>query len=252
VLLYEPEQTPYDLRFRLFGIRVRVHPLFWLITALLGWNQANAAEAGDKVLLNLALWVACVFVSILLHELGHVLTGRLFGSDGHIVLYSFGGLAVGASNLRPAWQRVLVYAAGPAVQLALFAAIWGALLSGWVVERGTPLALIVGMLLWINLAWPILNLLPIWPLDGGQITREICSAASRTNGVVISLWISLVVSAALAVNAVLGMNGRAVIPYMPVSTFMAIFFGLFAYSSFQALQMERSRGRFWDEDWPER
>ena len=72
----------------------------------------------------LAIWVACVFVSILLHEFGHVWAGKAFGTDGSIVLYSFGGLAIGASDLRHRWQRVVVYLAGPGIQLALYGALW--------------------------------------------------------------------------------------------------------------------------------
>src|SRR5207302_5403914 len=60
----------------------------------------------------LLIWIACTFVSILIHELGHVFMGRLFGSHGHIVLYSFGGLAIGSSALRSRWQRIAVYFAG--------------------------------------------------------------------------------------------------------------------------------------------
>ena len=44
MLLGSPEVTPYDLRFRLFRIPIRVHPLFWLIMLILG------AHAGELVL----------------------------------------------------------------------------------------------------------------------------------------------------------------------------------------------------------
>ncbi len=50
-------ETPYDLRFRLLGIPVRIHPIFWLVSIVLGWRDHN--------LPMVALWVACVFVSIL-------------------------------------------------------------------------------------------------------------------------------------------------------------------------------------------
>src|SRR5262249_18087715 len=124
VMLLEPEQTQYDLRFSILGIRVRVHPLFWLTSVILGWNLVNVPEIGTgNGLLNLVLWVACVFVWILLHEMGHVVMGRLFGSEGHIVLLAFGGLAIGSANLRERWQRIAVSAAGPAIQLVL----WGIL-----------------------------------------------------------------------------------------------------------------------------
>src|SRR3954464_14267452 len=90
-VLLEPQETPYDLRFRLFGIPVRVHPLFWLFSAILGWNWIEEGVA------YVLLWVACVFISVMIHELGHIFMGLVFGSPGYIVLYSFGGLAVGSN-----------------------------------------------------------------------------------------------------------------------------------------------------------
>src|SRR5262245_37099251 len=63
-----PEPLPYDLRWRMFGIPVRVHWTFWLFTAILGFN---IVEFGFVYLL---VWMACAFVSILVHELGHALT----------------------------------------------------------------------------------------------------------------------------------------------------------------------------------
>src|SRR5262249_58800220 len=126
---------------------------------------------------DLALWVACWFLSFLVHEMGHVLMGRAFGSDGHIVLYSFGGLAIGSNDLYRRWQRILVSAAGPGAELLLAALLWFAFLSPWAVlpfDPQTPLGLAVLMLLSVCLFWALFNLLPVWPLDGGMITREVC------------------------------------------------------------------------------
>src|SRR5207253_5525130 len=61
----------------------------------------------------LAIWVACVFVSILVHEMGHVIAARAFGVWGQIVLYGFGGLAIPAGQMRHRWQHILVCLAGP-------------------------------------------------------------------------------------------------------------------------------------------
>ena len=116
MFLLEPAETQFDLRWNMFGVPVRVHPMFWLMTAFLGWNLTSR----DNGLRLLLLWIICVFVSILLHELGHVFVGRFFGSRGHIVLYSFGGLAVGSKALASRWQRIAVSLAGPLVQLLLF------------------------------------------------------------------------------------------------------------------------------------
>ena len=118
--MFEPNATSFDVRFRIFGIHVRVHPLFWLFSAILGWPSGLARNEQRLLVPFVLIWIGCVFVSILIHELGHVLMGRLFGSDGYIVLYSFGGVAVGSNDLRRRWQRILVTLAGPLVQLLLF------------------------------------------------------------------------------------------------------------------------------------
>src|SRR6516162_1607753 len=121
MFLAEPDRTSLDLQWRMFGTSVRVHPFFWLVAAFLGWPAVD--QAGG--LRFLAIWIVCVFISILLHEFGHVFVGRLFGSAGHIVLYGLGGLAIGSNNLSNRWQRIAVSFAGPAAQLLLFGLVYG-------------------------------------------------------------------------------------------------------------------------------
>lgn len=251
VLLAVPNETPYDLRWRMFGVHVRVHPLFWLLSILLGWQWFADPRGG---IAYLALWVGCVFVSILLHEFGHVLMGRVFGSRGHIILYSFGGLAVGSSNLPRRWQRVAVLFAGPLAQLLL----WGILkvsiprlpLSVFTQEWGIFLLAAITMLLNINLYWPLLNLLPIWPLDGGQISREVCEGVLGRRGVSIALGVSLVVAGALAVLMLLKEKDPTLYePYVPRGgIYLAVLFALLAAGSFQAMQFENERRSRWDDD----
>src|SRR5260370_39885036 len=110
--------TPYDLRFSLFGIPVRVHPFFWLVSLIMGWPLHE-----PKLIL---IWVACVFVSILVHELGHALTAKYFGWPPHIGLYSFGGYA----SYQPTWghstaRTILVLIAGPGAGFVLFGLVVG-------------------------------------------------------------------------------------------------------------------------------
>jgi Zn-dependent protease len=254
VFLLEPNPTPYDLRWRMFGIAVRVHPAFWLVSALLGWN---VTQLGMGYLL---IWVACVFVSILIHELGHVLMGRLFGSWGYIVLYSFGGLAIGSSDLARRWQRVAVSFAGPLAQFLLLGVVIALglrMVPGegfWFTSPGawgkSNTAAFLGMLFEINLFWAILNLLPIWPLDGGKIAREVLEGATPEKGRLYSLGLSAGVSGLLAVHAFLAEAGTPLIPYLPpLGTFMGIFFALFCVSSIQALQEERRGPRWRDDDY---
>ena len=92
------------LRFRLSGIPFAVTPYFWVGSAIFGAGAAH----GPNGLLLLAVWVLCVFVSIVLHELGHALAARQVGVSPYVVLYQMGGLTYlpggamsrAASNLR--------------------------------------------------------------------------------------------------------------------------------------------------------
>jgi Zn-dependent protease len=247
-VLFEPSETPYDLRWRMFGIDVRVHPMFWLLSAVLGWSWVDSPGGRVEYLL---LWIACVFVSILLHELGHVLVGRLFGAYGHIVLYGFGGLAIGSSALNKRWQRIAVYLAGPGIQLALYGLLLLAephlfdLVDNPTWNKWTFLTLY--MLMEINLFWPILNLLPIYPLDGGQTSREVCQAISPRHGTRVSLQISIAFAAVLALHALACKLYHQGIPYVPpMGLYAALLFGMLAASSYQMLQAYNEQDRHWD------
>lgn len=258
MFLAEPAETPFDLRFWLFGTHVRVHPWFWLMSAVLGWGAV-----ADGGLLYLALWVACVFVSVLVHEFGHILMGRAFGSHGHIVLHSFGGLAIGSNALNQGWQRFLVSFAGPLIQFVLLGVVIlvglglgylprpGSLsdLELWFEQPG-PAGAIFGFLLEINLFWPILNLLPIWPLDGGQMAREVFVAASPRNGTVIAFAVSAGVAGLLAFHCVFpSVLGRH-FPLLNVfgGAYMAVFFALFCVQSIMAIQAENARRQRYNEE----
>jgi Zn-dependent protease len=175
-----------------------------------------------------------VFVSILLHELGHVVAGKLFGSHGRILLYSFGGLALGASNLAERWQRITVYLAGPASQLLLLIVVaipykvYTGLSQG---EGGGFLGELFFFLFIINGFWALLNLLPVWPLDGGQVSREFFELVNPAGGRRASLILSLVCAAVLAVAGLL------------FSVYTALLFGSLAYCSWQLLQVTAGQPR---------
>jgi stage IV sporulation protein FB len=247
MFLLEPAETQFDLRWRMFGVPVRVHPMFWLMAAFLGWPLTQR-ENGVRLLL---LWIICVFFSILLHELGHVFVGWFFGSKGHIVLYSFGGLAVGSKALRNRWQRIAVSLAGPLVQLLLYGILRALLFWGKedILRAPEPIRRVVGFLLDINLYWALLNLLPIWPLDGGQVSRELFEWLMPHNGLRACLWLSLIIAGALAVNSLLADNGRPSIPYLPTGgLYMAILFGMLAFNNYFELQQTPRSSGGWREN----
>jgi stage IV sporulation protein FB len=260
--------TRFDLHFRVGDIPVRVHPYFWLSTLLLG---LDTKREGIDIFIYMAVWAVIVFVSVLIHELGHVLMGRYFGSRGHIVLTGFCGLAVGSSDLWDRWKRNAVYLAGPGAGF-LLAAVAGGLF--WFFYPDITLYLlgdhfgVVGHLsrdtkippplmffvmdnvLFVNIFWGLVNLLPIWPLDGGQVCREICQVYRGREGMRLSLLISIFTAGGLAALALIELIRKK--PLLPFprfgdSWFPMIFFALLAVSGWQLLQAIKRAGPDWDE-----
>lgn len=171
------QRTPLDIDFSLFGVPVRVHPLFWLISILFGWNPDMPQFT--------VMWVMCVFVSILVHEMGHALMAEAFGYRCHVVLYMMGGYA--------SYVPGRGYSAGKSIAISFAGPLAGFVLYG-LIRLGTYIALEAGaeipfmlavalnMLEFINLFWGLVNLLPILPLDGGRICEALLSMYRRING----------------------------------------------------------------------
>lgn len=217
--------TPFDLRFPLFGIPVRVHPTFWLAGALWGWEPDN---------FNYTLvFIACFFLSILIHEAGHALMAICFGGLPQIILYAFGGLT-SFQRLRgyTALRDVAVSFAGPAAGFLLFFVVAGIRLlareQGWNLPEYVRYALY--QLWFMNLWWNVFNLIPVYPLDGGQIARAILVHLRPRDGLAISLKLSLLV-------AVVG----AAYFFQTGMRFAAILFAMLAVESLQYLQGSRYR-----------
>lgn len=220
--------TPYDLEFRLFRIPIRVLPWFWLMAAILGWNLLQAGP------LYLAIWMVVVFVSILVHELGHALTAEAFGCPASIMLYHFGGLAMhhpGYNYTRRV--RMLIILAGPAaglvlyglVELLVFAEMRLRFLPDSVVTSPAFLMTIL-FLRHVNLFWSLFNLLPVYPMDGGQFSRELCLQLDRMKGERKAAFISLVAGIAAAA-------GMALYFHQP---YAALMLAMMAFQSYEQLQ----------------
>jgi len=153
-------------RFQIFGIPVQVQPFFWIVLFFLGgglreqsWNALG--------LLEVALFVLAGFLSIMVHELGHALTGKAFGAPTAITLHGFGGYASFPSGSFTRKQNFAVTFAGPAAQIALGLAVLG--LHFFLRMPSPALAGFVADLAWISLVWAVINLLPVVPLDGGHL-----------------------------------------------------------------------------------
>ncbi|MCI0702394.1 MAG: hypothetical protein L0241_15030 [Planctomycetia bacterium] len=254
-MLVEPERTPYDLRFRFLRFPVRVHPLFWVGSALMG---ASTLELGLHYML---IWIAVVFVSMLVHELGHALAFRLFGTDSEIVLYIFGGLAIPWSQVSGRGRRIIVSLAGPFAGFVLCGIVYAThKATGWGdLANGLLVWYLYISLIFVNLYWGILNLFPVFPLDGGQVSREVCGKFWGPRGKRISLKISIGVAAFLVVYAlfcVIDARSRGeMLSFLPWwfprgSLWTAILFGILGVQSYQLLKQEDWTERHWDDRVP--
>jgi Zn-dependent protease len=245
-MLSEPEATRYDLRFSIADIPVRVHPAFWVMAVVFG------ASAGSLV--RLIVWVAGVFLSILVHELGHVLMMRAFRQRARIFL-SYGG---GVSTPEPLWpgsgavylalrpgQQVWISLAGSGAGFLLAALILaGAKLAGGVIlwttlwlilpypvvllpSAGDVVNIIVTTLVWINIFWGLLNLLPVIPLDGGHIAEIILTRQDPVRGAKRSRTVSWIAAGIVALFGLVAVQ----------SPYLFIFFGYLAVVNYQAVRM---------------
>lgn len=233
-------QTRFDLNFSVAGIPVRVHPLFWLIALLFG------SSAGGLV--PILIWVVAVFVSILLHEMGHALAYRGYGIDARILLHMAGGLAM-PTGRRSAEslslnERIFVSFAGPLAGFLLAALITAAVIlfggqvsiswllgfipipQGFVPGAGQYVNITIQMFLWINVFWGLINLVPVFPLDGGRIAQYLFLMNDPRDGYRKALMLSVGAGALMAIvgYAVLG------------SIYIALLFGILAFQSYQMLQ----------------
>ncbi|MEM9643393.1 MAG: site-2 protease family protein, partial [Planctomycetota bacterium] len=212
MLLQEPPESPYDLRFEMFGFPIRIAWTFWIGAAVFGNALASGLhdffrqESPGRLPL-LLLWAVLLLVSVLIHELGHAFAFRRYGIESKVLLYHFGGLAIprssyssGQFNFAPVTrlspiQDLIIAAAGPFAQifsalilvLILKAAGYGVTALEWLplgfdrvpwVQDGrriesVGLYALTLFYLFPSILWALLNLLPVWPLDGGRIARAI-------------------------------------------------------------------------------
>jgi len=261
--MFGVSETPYDLRFQFLGIPVRVHPLFWLGSALLAGNL--------KDLSLIAIWVACVFVSILAHEYGHGLMAKAYRSGPSIVLWMGGGLCYSQTDRQTPRQRLAVVLWGPGAGFVLCGAVMLVTSALFGVTPHEHLAVLLDMsglpsdsfaaqmahlklaihgrylfavywfLVQINIFWGLVNLLPIWPLDGGHVGQIVLSHLNPREGRRWSHIVSLITAGFLAI----------IMYTRNTDLFLTMFFGYFAFLNFQVLQsIQRAQSLgFHDEDW---
>jgi Zn-dependent protease len=181
--------------FKFSGIQVYLH-FTWFLVAAYQLTQRTGEYSSQ-------IWAAYEYVAlfgiVLLHEFGHALACRQTGGTAdQIVLWPLGGIAFVNPPRRPG-AMLWSIAAGPLVNVVLIPVFSAAV---WLTARGvheSPDLYVLMVWLWrINLGLLIFNLLPVYPLDGGQILRSL-------------LWFPLGEIRSLQIASVLGLVGAVVL-----------------------------------------
>jgi stage IV sporulation protein FB len=233
--------------FTLFGIRVRAHVsmLFFIL-----WTVLVDAAAGYPIQAR-AFSMGLFFLIIVLHEFGHCFMARwLGGTADDILIWPLGGLAFASAPRRPL-PTFLTAAAGPMVNVlicALCAAGFRAVTGVWLSPNPFHVTPHLTALNWSSaayyLSWIyflsfillIFNLLPIYPLDGGQMVQAILwPMTGYYRSMLISTTVGMVGSAVLGIYFLIG--GQLFLTLLAVMLF---------YNNFQQRMILRETG---SEDW---
>lgn len=179
--------------FRVAGITVFVHWSWFLVAYIAFQFRASSYTAP---VWNVVEYLS-LFAIVLLHEFGHALACRQVGGSADcIVLWPLGGIAYVAPPPRPgAWLWSI--AAGPLVNVFLVPVTLLLYLVGW--SAGWPdqfpdLHHFLVILVCINIGLLVFNMLPIYPLDGGQILQAL-------------LWFAVGRATSLKIVSVIGLAG---------------------------------------------
>jgi Zn-dependent protease len=158
--------------FRLFGIDVYLHWAWFLVAV---WAVQTRGDAGSSLIWNVLEYLT-LFLIVLMHEFGHQLACRSVGGKTHdIVLWPLGGVAYVSPPQRPG-ATLWSIAAGPLVNVILLFISTMLLILGASMQWADSMPGFFGYLgvfAYINVILLKFNLLPIFPLDGGQILRSL-------------------------------------------------------------------------------
>ncbi len=207
------------IRFKL-GIPVTIHPTFWIFSAVIGLLFGRS-------LVGMLIWVGIIFVSVLFHEYGHALTAKAFKRDPRIELVAFGGLTYHDGGPLKTWKQLLIIFNGPLFGFILCAISYLLFKTLPLNPEGAAYRLLLIMAV-INLFWTVVNLLPVMPLDGGQLMRVSLEALLGVKGFRYALLASMIFALLFAVT------------FFVLRHFLAgAFFFLLAFNSFDSYRRMR-------------
>jgi Zn-dependent protease/CBS domain-containing protein len=159
------------------GIGVSVHATFLILLAWFTVAYWFEVRSLARVVPGIALFLA-LFACVLLHELGHALTAQRFGfNTREITLLPIGGIAQLERLPEDPVQSLWITLAGPAVNVAIAAALFAILrLSGaWqpLIDVSLTHGPFLQRLMVVNVSLVVFNLLPAFPMDGGRALRAL-------------------------------------------------------------------------------
>jgi Zn-dependent protease len=186
----QPRRPTRGLRFNI-GVPVAIHWSFLIVPALLllsgqrPWNYSLG-------------FTAVLFISVLVHELGHAAAFSAFGRRSRIVLYAPFALTISEDDAPMSdLQGCIVALAGPLAGVGLgLLALWGEHTGMGATHQFT--AVMLRDTVMISLVYGLLNLVPILPLDGGQVMERITRRLTGGAQAALPHWISIGVAASAA------------------------------------------------------
>ena len=215
-------QTAYRLPFRLFGIPVQLDITFLLVLPLLAWIIGSQLDRfvtafaleGDAAQLTHGLTpyvlglIAAIglFVSVLIHELGHSLVGKLFHLRiRSITLWILGGMAKFERIPRHRGTEAVMAAAGPVTSFLLGGL--SALLLRLIPHSLEGARFILTYLMYMNFVLAAFNLLPALPLDGGRVFRSLLALRfSYLQATQLAASVSRILAVAMGLFGLLSLN----------------------------------------------
>jgi Zn-dependent protease len=154
-----------SIKQRFKKISFTIHPGFLMIAALLGFYQSQGS------LMGAVLWMLVIFLSVFVHEMGHALTAMFFGQTPHVEFVSMGGVTSYRGKALSSMKRFFVILNGPLFGFFFYLGARGMLHSGF--SFHPLLTQMFWMIQVMNFWWSVFNLVPLFPLDGGQLMKVI-------------------------------------------------------------------------------
>jgi stage IV sporulation protein FB len=200
-------------------IPISIHPTFWLVSALIGFLYSGH-------LIGTVIWIGIIFVSVLFHEMGHALTALAFGLRPRIELVAMGGLTYHEGDKLSGWKRFFIVFNGPLFGFILFLIATACVQLSFI--QNTQIASIIALVQVVNLFWTLINLIPVLPLDGGQLLRVVLESFFGVKGFRYTLIIGAVISLCISLFS-----------FINQQFFIGALFFLFAFQGYDSFRKSR-------------